>query len=140
MAQRVSLCEEDQERFGAGEWLNFDLRNISVADMEFLSDKFGFDPADWPTPFMGELTLDQAGDPDAVPAAPRWQTRAMCWILLRQNGVRVTWDEAGEVHHMLMRYQRVGEPDESPGKEQDPTTPSEASDASTTPPSDTSTD
>jgi hypothetical protein len=137
MAQRVSLCEEDRERFGVGEWLNFDLRNISVADMEFLSDRFDFDPADWPAPFVGELTLAQAGDPDAVPAAPRWQSRAMCWILLRQNGARVSWDEAGEVRHMLMRYQRADEPDESPGKE-DPTTPSEASDASTTPPSGTS--
>jgi hypothetical protein len=138
---RFQLCEQDRAHFGAPEWLEFDLRNLSVADMTFLSERFGFDPDDWPTPFMGELTLEQAGDPDAVPKPPRWRNHALCWMLLRQNGVKATWDDAAEVHYMLIRSDGSddAEPDESPGKE-DRTTPSDPSDASTTPPSDTSTD
>jgi hypothetical protein len=138
---RFQLCEQDRERFGAPEWLSFDLRAISVRDMDELSERFGFDPDDWPMPFAGELTLEQAGDPDAEAKPPRWQKHAWCWMLLRQNGVDASWDEAGEVRHMLIRR----EPEvsdvvpESPGKEPTAATPSPPSAASTTRRSGTST-
>jgi hypothetical protein len=128
---RFQLCEQDRERFGVGEWLDFDLRAISLKDMTWLSEKFGFDPEDWPNPWLGELTLDQAGDPDAVPKPPRWRNQAMCWMLLRQNGVDASWDDAAEVHYLLIRMEPDPEP-ESPGKEPTPAKLSAPSAASTT--------
>lgn len=134
---KVRLCDEDRERFSLPEWCEFDLRNISLADMDELSARYEFDPDDWPEPFLGQLTLEQAGDPDAVAKPPRWRNHAFCWMLLRQNGVRASWDEAAEVHYMLVQT-KVDEP-ESPGKE-DTGTPSPASEGSTTQPSDTFSD
>jgi hypothetical protein len=138
---RFQLCEADQKRFGLGEWLSFDLRAITLKDMTWLSDKFGFDPEDWPNPWLGELTLEQAGDPDAVPKPPKWRNQAMCWMLLRQNGVDASWDDAAEVHDLLIRTEREpSDPEpESPGKEPTPANPSAPSAASTTRRSTTST-
>lgn len=137
---RLSPCLEDRVRFALPEWLDFDLRNISVADMDELSDRYGFDPEDWPAPFLGELTLEQAGDPEAVPKPPRWRNHALCWMLLRQNGIPASWDEAATVKYMMIRTESIAEPEpESPGKEATAATPSPRSAASTTRRSATST-
>ena len=130
---RLSLCEEDRVRFSLPEWLEFDLRNISVADMDELSDRYGFDPDDWPAPFLGELTLEQAGDPDAVPKPRRWRNHALCWMLLRQAGVPASWDEAATVKYMMIRTESTAEPEaESRGKEATVATASARSAGSTT--------
>jgi hypothetical protein len=135
---RFQISEADQKEFGAPEFLEFDLRAISAGDLEELSERHGFDPMDWPDPWIGELTLDMAGDPGAQPKPPPWRNRALAWMLLRQNGIDVSWEEAGKARVFLMR--RIPEPDEpSPGKDATEETDSDPSDASTTPPSDTST-
>ena len=134
----IRLCDKDRERFGCAEWLDWSPSAVSVADLEWLSDKFGFDPDDWPTPLVGELTLEQAGDPDAKPKPPRWRNRAWAWMLLRQNGHMVTWEEAGEVRFLLARTKT--EPVEESGKGEADTEPSPPSEASTTPPSPSSSD
>jgi len=134
----IRLCEEDQKHFGCPEWLDFDLRNVTVADMEELSERFGFDPDDWPEPFYGQLTLEQAGDPDAKPKPPRWQGRAVAWLALRQNGFPVLWDEAGAAHYMLIQTRRIDQEQQPRGKEDMPETPSPPSEPSTTTPSSTS--
>lgn len=134
----IRLCDEDRQRFGCAEWLEWSAMAVSIADLEWLSDKFGFDPDDWPTPLVGELTLEQAGDPDAKPKPPRWRNHAWAWMLLRQNGHPVTWEEAGEVRMLLARSKT--EPVEEPGKGGGDTGASEPSEASTTPPSPSSSD
>lgn len=99
------LGESDRPKFGLDGWINYDVRAISVADLEELSERFDFDPADWPEALFGQLTLDQAGDPDAKPKAPRWRNRAIVWMLLRQNGVDISWNDAGSVAFYNISYQ-----------------------------------
>lgn len=134
MGSRVQLGDRDRERLGCGEALDFDLMEISIADLEELSERFGFEPEDWPTPLIGEIPFEQAGSPDAKPVRPRWQTRAVVWLALHQSGHDATWDEAGKVAYNRVRF--VNE--EEPGK--DETSPSPPSAGSGTPPSDTSSD
>lgn len=133
----IRLCDGDRERFGCDEWLEFSPLAISVADMEELSDRFGFDPEDWPEPFIGQLTLEQAGNPDAKPKPPRWRNHAVAWMLLRQNGHDVSWEEAGAVR---LHLAKGGDPPpvEGPGKETQPEL--ATSEPSTTLPSNISTD
>jgi hypothetical protein len=135
---RFRLCEEDRKRFGVAEWLTFDLRAISVADLEELSERCGFDPTDWPEPWLGQLTLEQAGDPDARPKPPRWHDRASAWMLLRQNGCAASWDDAGTVRMFLVDFRGDEIAPASPGKGDTQETPSPDSEASTTTPSSTS--
>ncbi len=131
--------DHDRERWGLADgWLEFDPNDISVADLGDLADRFGFDLRDWPEAFWGQLTLEQAGDPTAVPKAPHWQRHAFVWMTLRQNGHPVSWGEAGEarIGRMLLRQAPP-----SPGKEEaEETSPSTPSEPSTTPPSSTSSD
>lgn len=134
------LCTEDRTLFGCPEWLTFDARAISIADLEELSDRFSFDVEDWPEPFRGQLTLDQAGDPNAVPRPPRWRNRALIWMLLRQNGVNVSWDDAGKAHVYLLEAHAEESDAVTPGKDGPESSPSESSDGSTIPHSSTSTD
>jgi hypothetical protein len=128
------LCDEDRERFGCEEWLTYSPYGVSVADLEELSERFDFDPSEWPTPLFGELTLEQAGDPDAKPIAPRWQMRATVWQILRQNGHDVSWEDAGSVQVLLIGVRRREEegkdPEPSPGSEPSTTPPSESSSTS----------
>ncbi len=114
------LSDEDRKRYGTAEWLDFSVLDISVADLEWLSERFDFEPNAWPTPFFGELTLEQAGVEGAEPVPPRWQRRALAWMLLRQNGHMVSWDEAGEVrsHRVQLRLDEAVA--ETPGKDASP--------------------
>jgi hypothetical protein len=104
----IQFGEKDRQRWDLPEWVEFDPRDIATADLEDLSERFAFDMRDWPTVLFGELTLEQAGDPDAVPAPPKWQTRALVWMALRQNGRMVSWDEAGEARGTWLRFKSVG--------------------------------
>jgi hypothetical protein len=135
---RFQLCEEDRTHFQAPEWLEFDPRNITVGELEELAARYGFDAMEWPAPFYGELTLEQAGDPDATPKPPPWRNRALAWMLLRQNGLDVSWEDSGAMHLFLMV--REPEPEVEAGKDSTETPTSEASDVSTTGPSGTSSD
>jgi hypothetical protein len=130
----IRLCDADRERFGCEEWLDFDVRDVTVADLGELAERHGFDPYDWPEPFFGALTLDQAGDPDAKPRPPRWQGHAAVWMALRQNGCDVSWADAGTARIGRARS-RPG-----PGKDGPPEEPSTAPEASTTTPSPSSSD
>lgn len=134
---QVRFGDKDRERWGLDEWLAFDPLDISVADLGELGDRFGFEAPDWPTVFFGELTLEQAGAPDAVPTPPRWQRHAFVWMTLHQNGYHVSWDDAGEarIGRITMRQDPP-----SPGKDNPETSPSEPSEPSTTAPSSTSSD
>jgi hypothetical protein len=134
---RFSIPESDQREFGAPAILEWNVVDITVEDLEWLSERFGFDPSDWPTPLNGELTLEQAGDPDARPKPPPWRPRALIWTTLRQNGIDVSWERAGKGHFYLWRP--VVDESVSPGKDSTEETPSPASAASTTPRSRTST-
>lgn len=134
------LCPEDRELFGAPEWLKFDARAISVGDLEELSDRFGFDVEDWPEPFRGQLTLEQAGDPDAVPRPPRWRNRALVWMLLRQNGVDASWEDVGRARAYLLEAHPDPADAPSPGKDAQGSSPLGSSGGSMIPPSSTSTD
>lgn len=125
---QIRLCDEDRKAFGVDEeWLDFDLVDISVDDLDLLAERYNFDPMDWPTPFLGELTFEQAGDENATPKPPRWQSRVAPWMLLRQAGKDVSLEDAGKVR-WFKRRQREG-----PGKEIPD--PSPDSEVSTTPPS-----
>ena len=126
----IRLDDKDRERLGCDEWLPWDLWAVTIGDLDELAERFNFDPDDWPTPFFGELTLEQAGDPDAKPKAPKWQFRAGIWLALRQAGVEVSWADMAKVRHLKARTRRT----EEPGKE-DP-----ATEPSTTQPSTTSTE
>ena len=133
---RVRLGDEDRERFGLPEWCSFDLRNISLAELGELSERFGFDPNDWPDPLIGELTLEQAGDPDAVPKPPPWRNQATMWLVLRQNGADVSWDDAAQTRPLMATWQQDPEPERGKDDTADPVSPSSAT--STTPRSSTS--
>lgn len=134
----VRFGDHDRARWGLGdEWLEFDPNDISVADLGELCDRFDFEPPDWPEVFFGRLTLEQAGDPEAVPKAPRWQRHAFAWMVLRQNGHHVSWEEAGEARIARMVLRQTSSPGKEPEEE---TSPSEPSEPSTTPPSSTSSD
>lgn len=126
------LCPEDRALFGCGEWLPCDIRAISVADLEELSERFAFDPEDWPEPFSGQLTLEQAGDPDAKPKPPRWRNRALIWMILRQNGCDVSWEDVGKARAYLIQARHDEVPELAPGKEPTEETPSPPSESSTT--------
>lgn len=130
----VLFGDKDRQRWDLPEVAEFDPRDITVADLEELSDRLGFDMRDWPDVLFGELTLEQAGDPDAKPVPPKWQPRAVVWMALRQNGRMVSWDEAGEARTSWLRYVA------SEGKDQSPDTsePSDKPEPSTTQPSESS--
>lgn len=129
---QMRLCDEDRKRFGIDEeWVEFDPLDVSVNDLDMLAERYGFDPMDWPVPFRGELSFEQAGDPNAVPNPPPWQSRVGAWMLLRQAGKDVTLEEAGEVRWFKVRTRP------SPGKEPDL---SASPEASTTAPSPSSSD
>ena len=134
---RVRLCDEDRARFATPEWCGFDLRNISLADLGELSTRFGFDPNDWPEPFVGQLTLEQSGDPDAMPKPPPWRNQALMWMVLHQNGADVSWDDAAQTRPLMATWDSEVEP-EPAGKDSTaaPTSPKLAT--STTPRSSTS--
>lgn len=110
----VQFGEKDRQRWDLPEFLEFDPRDIATADLEELSERFAFDMNDWPVVLFGELTLEQAGDPNAVPVPPRWQTRALVWMCLRQNGRMVSWDEAGEARSTWLRFKSAGKAPSSP--------------------------
>lgn len=126
------LADADRERFGCAEWLPYSVLDITIDDLEELSDRFGFDPTEWPTPYLGELTLEQAGDPDAKPVPPRWQMRAAVWQILRQNGHDVSWDDVGTVRagQVLVRREEGKDPEPSPGSATSTTPPSGSSSTS----------
>ena len=126
---RIRLCDVDREKFGCDEWLDLDPLDITVADIEELCGRFGFDPHDWPEPFFGALTLDQAGDPGARPKPPPWQQWAAVWMALRQAGLDVSWDQAGQARPWKARV-RPG-----PGKDDPDPDLSASSGPSTTTPS-----
>jgi hypothetical protein len=135
---RLQVPDVDQKEFGTPEVLEFDLWSISVDDLDELSERFGFDPMDWPDPFVGEVTLDMAGDPDARPKPPKWRSRALVWMALRQNGFDVSWESAGKAR--AFRWSPLPEPEVDRGKDSMEDPASDPSDASTPQPSDTSTD
>jgi len=134
---RVRLGDEDRQRFSMPEWCTFDLRNISLAELGELSERFGFDPNDWPDPWVGELTLDQAGDPDAKPIPPPWRNQALMWMVLRQNGADVSWDDAAQTRPLMATWEPDPEPERGKDDTAAPASPKLAT--STTPPSSTST-
>lgn len=109
----ISFGEKDRKRWDLPEWVEFDPRDIWTADLCELSDRFGFDVRDWPTVLFGELTLEQAGDPNAKPVPPKWQNHAVAWMALRQNGRMVSWEEAGETRTTWLRFW-FGEPGKAP--------------------------
>lgn len=127
---KVLFGEKDRERWSLPEVVEWDPRDIAVADLEELSDRFEFDMRDWPNVLFGELTLEQAGDPDAVPVPPKWQTRAVVWMALRQNGQLVSWDEAGEARTSWLRF--VASEGKAPARSQDTSEPSGSPEPSTT--------
>lgn len=120
---RFRLCDEDRARFGCPEWIEFNLRAISMRDLAELSDRFGFDPMDWPDPFLGEITFEQAGDPEAKPKPPVWHLQATAWQMLRQAGCDVSWDDAGEVRLFLADREADPEPERGKDDTADPTSP-----------------
>jgi hypothetical protein len=126
---KIRVCDEDRELFGCDEWLEFTPLNISLDALDELAQRFDFDPGEWPEPFYGQLTLEQAGVEGAKPKSPPWRARATVWMLLRQNGFPVSWEDVGKSHPYLART------DASLGKAEDPSPPSEPS---TTPRSRTS--
>lgn len=125
------LGDTDRAKFDLDDWLDYDVRRISVADLEELSERYDFDPTDWPDPLLGALTLEQAGDPDAKPKPPRWRNRAIVWMLLRQNGVQATWEQAGEAFFTEIMYRAPEEAEVGKG-ESPPSTGSPPSGGSTT--------
>jgi hypothetical protein len=127
---RIRLDPKDAERLGCDEILPLELWDISIVDLDALADRFEFDPDDWPTPLIGEIAFADAGDPDAQPVVPRWQKQAAVWLAVRMSGVDITWEQAGSVAALKVRYL-----DDEPGKDE---APSESSDPSTTGPSETS--
>ena len=131
---QVRFGDHDRDRWGLDEWVEWDPMDISIADLTELSDRFSFDPSDWPHVFFGEIPLEQAGSPDAERVGPKWQLQAMVWMTLRQNNIDVSWEEAGAAR--VGRIRRRTAP--SPGKDEAESTPSETSEPSTTPPSETS--
>ncbi len=122
---KIRLCDKDRELFGCDEWLEWSVLDISINDLDELAGRFGFDVEDWPDPFYGQLTLEQAGVEGAKPKPPPWRPLAMVWMLLRQNGINVSWEDAGRARPMLMRTD--ASPDASPGKAPAPSPPSESS-------------
>lgn len=133
---RVRLGDEDRKRYELPEWCGFDLRDITLVDLNELSERFGFDPNDWPDPFMGEITLDQAGDPDAKPKPPPWRNQALMWMILRQNGCDVTWEQAAHTKPMMAIWESDPEPERGKDSTAEPASPKLAT--STTPRSSTS--
>jgi hypothetical protein len=138
----ISFGDKDRARWGlTEEWLEFDLADISIVDLQELSERHGFDYMEWPEPFFGAIPFEQAGSPDAQRVAPRWQVQAMVWLTLRQNGTPVPWDEAGTarmLHVGWRKYKPGEEPPESPGKDSIPAKVSRPRASSTTTPSSTS--
>lgn len=130
--QEFRLSESDRERFGIDEWLSFNPYAISIGDLEELSERFDFEVEDWPEPYTGRLTLEQAGDPDARPKPPRWQYHAGVWMMLRQAGRDVTWEEVGTVRFFQMESRDTSgkDPGASDGSEPSTTQPSESSSTS----------
>jgi hypothetical protein len=111
---KIRLCDEDRETFGCPEWLEpVSPHDISLNDLDELAQRFNFDPNDWPEPFNGQLTLEQAGVEGARPKPPPWRMRALVWMLLRQNGIAVSWEDVGKAHPLSMTTDRA---DPSPGK------------------------
>lgn len=124
----VRFCDSDRERWGVEEWISVSADEISVADLTELAQRFGFTPYEWPTPLFGEVPFEKAGSPDAERVPPVWQLQCWLWMALRQNGAKVSWDEAGEA-----KGQKISSrPSESPGKAE------EATESSTTEPSESS--
>jgi hypothetical protein len=133
----ISFGDKDRERWGlAEEWVEFDPSDITVVDLQELSDRFGFDYYDWPEPLFGEIPFEQAGSPDAKRVRPLWHVQALVWMALRQNDIPVAWEDAGTARSGRLRL-RAAEP-ESPGKDSTPATPSRRRADSTTTPSSTS--
>jgi hypothetical protein len=131
---RLRLDPRDAERLGCEPVIKFVMGDVTVAEVEELSDRFEFDPYDWPHPFLGEIAFEDAGNPDAKAKAPRWQQRAVVWLTLRQAGLEVSWEQAGGVRAQTLGF-LVDE--EEPGKDPEP---SPESEGSTTQPSESSGD
>lgn len=122
---RLRLSEKDATRLGCEQILPFDTSEVSVGDVEELAERFGFDPYDWPTPFLGEISLENAGE-GAQPIPPKWQRRAVVCLALRQAGHEVTWEQAGTVKVTGVAYlaDEPGKDDTSQESEPSTTTPS----------------
>lgn len=132
MTFRVHLSEKDQQRLGCGPALELDLLEISITDLGDLSERLEFEPEDWPDVMIGEIPFEQAGSPDARAVPPKWQKQAAVWLALHQNGHDITWEQAGQVAALRVRYTS-----DAPGKDE-PESPSPTSGDSGTPPSATS--
>lgn len=135
----VKLSDADRQRFDCKEWLPVELADASITDVEELSDRFGFDPIDdWPEAMRGTISLEDAGQGEDKRKRPKWYMRALVWMALHQNGHDVSWDDAGLVQFLRLDF-KSDDPVE-PGKGEADGSPSETSDASTTPPSPSSSD
>lgn len=135
------LGEKDRERLGAHDWLPFDLLDATLDDITELSDRFGFELADWPNPFFGQVPLEAMGSADANDhrKAPSWQIHAGVWLALHAGGIPTTWDEVGRLAILRIEYRR----DEEPVGKDEPSSPAESTpdptpEPSTTPLSSTS--
>jgi len=126
--------DEDRERWNLPEWVDYSPSDITIADLEDLSERFDFELAEWPDVYFGQIPFEAAGQEDAKPVAPKWQARAALWMALHQGGAQVSWEDAGTV-----RLGRCQSRQDAPGKEPETDeTLSDPSDASTTPPSESS--
>lgn len=137
------LGDKDRARYGLPEWIDYSPYSITLADIQELSERFDFDATDWPDPYLGQITLEQAGDPDAKAKPPKWRNWAWAWMLLRQNGVDASWADAGTVFFYEIQFKpadAAAPSDVEPGKDASPpSTASRSSGSSTTRRSSTST-
>lgn len=129
---RLRISDADAARLGVEAEMPLSMVDIPTRDLFWLADRFDFEPEDWPTPIIGEVAFEDAGNPDAKPKVPRWQRTGFAWIALNQAGRPTTWEEAETLAYF--RIQLVPEArDVESGKDQ-------PAEDSTTPPSESSSD
>ncbi len=128
---QLRLSDPDRERFGVGEWLDYDFDRMSMVEAETLQERFGVDPEDRYTWLRGEPVI-KAGDPvnddegNPVYRRPLAVYRFLVWQALRRAGVHVDAVEF-DFDYSSAAYARR---DEEPGKDPpDPSTPTGTSDS-----------
>ncbi len=129
---RLRIADQDAARLGCEPELEFSIVDITTKDLFELVDRYGFEAEDWPTPLLGEVAFEDAGNPDAPRRSPRWQRSVFAWMALHQNGHDVSWDDVDSLAYF--RIKLVAGDETEPGKD------NPEPEASTTPPSETSSD
>lgn len=120
---KIKLSDEERERYGCPEWLDCDIKHLSVAEAEAIEDETGINAAD-AIDLMGAILAPDGKDGAKARLQPKG-IRLRVWLGLRRADINVPFAELKFEWRQFSGWHSLGGEDEGKAEA------SETSDAST---------